>query len=471
MAGDNNNNNDTILHISVTAIKEDKQYSSLLFPTDKKEYETLKKDIADNGIKVPLVINDKNILLDGYTRLRIAKELGLKTVPCIVKCFNDTLEEQLFILTVNAYRRHLNTAQLGEIVVKLLEIEQKISKQRSLMNLKQYNSINNSNNNNNNYNTNTSSVMTNIDHFVESPEVRYGLTSAKTRDKFAKLFKLSNKTIDKIRKIKEVASKDAKIAEFWQEALEGKRSIQAVYDKVKQREAREAVRPIVEDAKMKLTTILNDKVKILYGDFRYVLKDIPDNSIDLIFTDPPYSVNNLDLVNELFMLASRVLKPTGFLAVMYGQDHLDRFFQTFNNTNSNTLRYYWTIALHLPDSNELLASKNVEICWKPIIIFQKLPAVRVEHRFKDYISEHKPKKDIHEWKQDLKSVMHVINALTKEGDVVLDPMVGSGTTIEASIILNRRVIAVEKDKELYELLIKRYHKNNQGIIHSSNEQS
>ena len=80
----NNNSNNTILHVPITAIKENNQYSSLLFPTDKKEYETLKKDIADNGIKVPLIINSNNILLDGYTRLRIAKELQLDTVPCKV---------------------------------------------------------------------------------------------------------------------------------------------------------------------------------------------------------------------------------------------------------------------------------------------------------------------------------------------------------------------------------------------------
>ena len=49
------------------------------------------------------------------------------------------------------------------------------------------------------------------------------------------------------------------------------------------------------------------------GDFRDVSKDIPDNSVDLIFTDPPYSKEYLPLYEELAKLAIRILKPGGSL--------------------------------------------------------------------------------------------------------------------------------------------------------------
>jgi len=64
-----------ILNIPIAEIREDEHYSKLLYHISNNEYEALRKDIADNGIKVPLVINSNKILLDGYTRLRIAKEL------------------------------------------------------------------------------------------------------------------------------------------------------------------------------------------------------------------------------------------------------------------------------------------------------------------------------------------------------------------------------------------------------------
>jgi len=440
-----------IFNIPITTIKEDKHYSKLLYPISNNEYEALKKDIADNGIKVPLIINDKNILLDGYTRLRIAKELLLDIVPCIVKCFNDPLEEQLFILTVNAYRRHLNTAQKALIALKLLEIEQGKNRLKKLMNLKQYNNIANTRmyhivNNN-------ETIMTDIGNSVDSSEVRHERTSVRSIRKISKQLRLSDRTIDKARKIVEVASKDPKIAELWQEALQGKRSIQAVYERVKQKEAREDVKQFIEENKARLDSIFNGKVKILLGDFREVLKSIPDNSIDMVFTDPPYSKDFIPYLNDLASLVSRVLKPSGFIAVMYGQAFLPELFDAFKVSK---IRYHWVIALHMPDSREIFYTKRIRIHWKPIVVFQKEPYVNVSAELDDYISMPKPNKDVHEWKQDLGSAMHVIKTLTKEGDVVLDPMVGTGTTIEAALMLNRRVIAVEKDKELYDMLLKRY---------------
>jgi DNA modification methylase len=58
--------------------------------------------------------------------------------------------------------------------------------------------------------------------------------------------------------------------------------------------------------------------------------------------------------------------------------------------------------------------------------------------------------------------MYVISSFSKEGDTILDPLVGSGTTIEASLMLKRRCIAVEKDKELHEMLLRRFSNNSNG---------
>jgi len=455
------NNNNTIVYLPTTAIKEDQQYSSLLPSIDSEKYSQLKDDIMKNGIKLPLVINSNNILLDGYTRLRIARELHLKEVPCIIKTFNDRLEEELYILTINYYRRDLNIAQRGELLLKIMDKEQEISKRRSLMNLKPFRD------GNKDMMTEIGSSMTNNkSSMTNCTEEGSESSSGRIREKIAKENKMSIHTIDKIRRIKEEAEKDAKIAEYWKEAKEGKRSINSVFRKVKEKEIRESIKHITEEGKARLEDLKN--ITILYGDFRDVLKTIPSNSIDLIFTDPPYSKKDLDLVKDLFLLASKVLKPTGFLAVMYGQNHLDEFFKVFLG-NNNGLRYYWTISLNLPESRELLNTKNVIIGWKPIFIFQKLPEVAVEHRFRDRISEPKPDKDIHEWKQDLKSAVHVISSFSKEGDTVLDPMVGSGTTIEACLMLNRRCIAVEKNKELYNVLLKRFgNTNNNNNNNNSN---
>jgi hypothetical protein len=53
--------------------------------------------------------------------------------------------------------------------------------------------------------------------------------------------------------------------------------------------------------------------EILVGDFRRVLKDLPDESVDLLFTDPPYDTKSQPLYGDLAALAARVLVPGGSL--------------------------------------------------------------------------------------------------------------------------------------------------------------
>ena len=61
----------------------------------------------------------------------------------------------------------------------------------------------------------------------------------------------------------------------------------------------------------------NNNYKLVYGDFiEQSQKEIPDSSIDLIFTDPPYGKEYLSLYQELAKLAVRVLKPGGSLVFL-----------------------------------------------------------------------------------------------------------------------------------------------------------
>lgn len=62
--------------------------------------------IKEFGFKVPLVIDEDNIVICGHTRLLAAKQLGLKDVPCVVA--DDLTDEQ-----IKAFR--LADNKVGEI--------------------------------------------------------------------------------------------------------------------------------------------------------------------------------------------------------------------------------------------------------------------------------------------------------------------------------------------------------------------
>lgn len=55
--------------------------------------EAVAKSIEEFGFKVPIVIDADNIIVNGHTRLKAAKKLGLKTVPCIRA--DDLSDEQI----------------------------------------------------------------------------------------------------------------------------------------------------------------------------------------------------------------------------------------------------------------------------------------------------------------------------------------------------------------------------------------
>jgi adenine specific DNA methylase Mod len=69
----------------------------------------------------------------------------------------------------------------------------------------------------------------------------------------------------------------------------------------------------------------------------------------------------------------------------------------------------------------------------------------------DYIESVAPLKIEHEWQQSPIEAHYVIKNLTIENQLVLDPMMGTGTTGIATLNLKRRFIGIEKDSKTFEI--------------------
>jgi ParB family transcriptional regulator, chromosome partitioning protein len=77
----------------------------------------VKASIEQFGFKVPIVIDAHGVIVAGHTRLKAAKELGMKEVPCIVA--DDLNEEQ-----IRAFRVADNkTGEMAEWNIELLNTE------------------------------------------------------------------------------------------------------------------------------------------------------------------------------------------------------------------------------------------------------------------------------------------------------------------------------------------------------------
>jgi len=88
---------------------------------------------------------------------------------------------------------------------------------------------------------------------------------------------------------------------------------------------------------------------IITGDAKELAPAIPDESVDLIFTDPPYPHEFLPLYSLLSSVANRVLKD-GKLSLAYaGKTALPEVIKRLDES----LCYYWLFDIHEPGGREL----------------------------------------------------------------------------------------------------------------------
>lgn len=184
--------------------------------------------------------------------------------------------------------------------------------------------------------------------------------------------------------------------------------------------------------------LLDDNLVI--GDFCEVGDGIPDNSVDLIFTDPPYA--QVDLYVALAELAVRVLKPGGLCLAYSGQVYLPEILLEM----SGYLDYIWTAAIRHTGGETRFRNLHIRCGWKPVLMFAKPPLIPWWEWFTDIASGGKDKR-FHKWQQAEAEAAHYITALCPPGGMVLDPMCGSGTTLVAAKRLGFRYFGVDLEKE------------------------
>lgn len=90
------------------------------------EYESLKAEIAGNGVRVPVDIDEDGNILDGHHRVKIAGELGLDYETRVVDGLDDQ-GKRSHALAVNVHRRSLTREQKRELIRASLAADPELS--------------------------------------------------------------------------------------------------------------------------------------------------------------------------------------------------------------------------------------------------------------------------------------------------------------------------------------------------------
>jgi len=109
--------------LDVNELKEVDEFKSLI--PNNNQYEELKKSVKENGFLFPIIVNKNKEVIDGYTRLRVAKELGVPKIPVEVYETDGREEELEMILNLNIRRRQLTKDEIIMLIDKVREMKKK----------------------------------------------------------------------------------------------------------------------------------------------------------------------------------------------------------------------------------------------------------------------------------------------------------------------------------------------------------
>lgn len=224
--------------------------------------------------------------------------------------------------------------------------------------------------------------------------------------------------------------------------------------------------------------------KVILQDNRIALKNIPDKSIDLIITDPPYNISKYSTGNIYLSKHAplnndiadwdnieinpfeyvddflRILKPTGNLFIFTTYNSIGKWHAAFDNHFNTSQFMIWHKTNPTPNiyKKGFLNSCEMIICFWNKGHTWNFTHQNEMHNFIESpicMGTERIKNPKHPTQKPIKILKHIIKIASNPNDVVLDPFMGVGSTAVAALQLNRKFCGCEINKEYYEASIER----------------
>lgn len=435
----------------------DDEIRNIIPPLTDEEYEQLKTNIIAEGCRDALVVWNE-IMLDGHNRYEICAKYNI-SFDTIIKNFNNKDEAIDWIINNQLGRRNLTLA--NQSYLRGLQYQRE---------KKKVGAPGNNKNANKQLAQNEPIVSTAerlaTQHKVSPTTIKRDADFASGLDNIAKIApelktnilqgksELTKKEISSFANIVEEDEAKTKLHQI-QEKLKEKEIVAAANAiKQKRKKQKEEAKEQKKQSILKAVTSqpITDRYKLLQGDMTEVIKQIKDESIDVIITDPPYPKEYLPLYETLAQEAARVLKPGGSLLVMTGQSYLPEILALM----TPYIQYHWTASyLTSGGQSAQIWQRKVNTFWKPLLWFVKgeYTGQWVGDVTKSKINDND--KRFHHWGQSESGMTDIIERFTFPGQTILDPFLGGGTTAVVAIKLGRYFVGIDIDSEAIETTVAR----------------
>lgn len=406
-----------------------------LFSLRDDEFAALENSVLTEGIRDALVVWPRNgqlILVDGHHRYKLAKKYNLAFR--IQEKHFGSLEEVLAWIDANQLaRRNLTDEQRAVVLGRIYERQKKAATgfaDRDMSGAQ---------------NEHRQKTAEKIASFagVGQATVRRAAEFAKAVDKVKEVAPkavdkiLAGKVRDVIGELPRLVKEDAELAH------KVIAKIAEHNDDRKQLSIKEIKREIKTKENKAPKLVSTYEVEIRRGDFREVLADIPDKSVDVILTDSPYGKQYLPLWDDLGRFAARVLKPSGFLVTYCGQLYLPDVLGILGKY----LQWWWMCGVvHAGQGNLTPLGQPVRKVinqFKPLLIYIPKDGTGIEFTFRDLFEGCGSEKSGHNWQQPVEEAKEILQRLAPSGAFVVDPFAGSGSFGEAAKQLGMRFLGAE----------------------------
>lgn len=216
------------------------------------------------------------------------------------------------------------------------------------------------------------------------------------------------------------------------------------------------------------------KINLMLGDCLERMKEIPDGSVDMVLTDPPYGMafqsnyrneryskikNDKDL-NWLNVLADELFRVASDNTAHYvfcSFHNVDKFKQALEKKFKIKNMLVWE------KNNTSMGDLKADFApkYEMIIFIQKGRRLINGKRDPNILKFSRTGNKLHPTQKPVDLLQYLLEKFSDEGATILDPFMGSGSTGVACVNTNRKFIGIELDQGYFEIAKQRIESANE----------
>ena len=412
------------------------EFKDLIPPLTKEEFKQLENNCMSEGIREK-ILTWNGFIIDGHNRYEIATrwDLDFETES---KHFDSEEDVKIWMANNQLGRRNLMDFVKGELTDTIEELIKEKGKKKQIQTLKQGSKK-----------PDLSTIDKTVTHNTQKiVSEKLGWSTGKKA-----MFDV----------VKKKAPEEVK-----EKLRTGEVSINAAYKEIKKEEKKAEYKEKVLQERVE--TKVSDNIK--NGDSLKILETLEDGCIDVVLTDPPYGINYVSnrsifddaitkrgLLNDGKEEAFKLLDKTCEILQRKTANNAHLYFfcswSVFSDFEKIISKYF-TIKTPIVWDKGNKGSGDLDNDWgnqTEIVLYCVKGKKLVNTRRGNLISISRlhTSKMVHPTQKPIELIKEILKVSVTDGDFVVDPFMGSGSTIKAANELKYKSLGIELDNEMFNI--------------------